>query len=554
MADSMDLVQRLLAWQEISWQIWRFNRALRTRGEQVSIKLFDGHCLLLVKTMSRAPLSSLTRVYLVGSGPGDPGMITLQAVQCLAKADVVLYDYLVNPQVLDYAPQEAEKVCLGRHGHSRIWTQDEINQRIVELATSGKTVVRLKGGDPAVFAHAADESEVLAREGIPFQVVPGITAAMAAGSCVGVPLTHRHLASAVAFVTGCETPEKEDSLLDYDGLARFPGTLVFYMGVTTVAEWSSSLVAAGKPAETPAVIVRRVSCPDQLVIRCSLGEVAGKLSVEQKIRPPVIVIVGQVAGLEENLAWFQQRPLFGKTVLVTRALSQSRELVEQCAERGARVLVQPVIEIMPLQEMGELDAMLGQLDQFDWLVFSSRNGVHHFLDRLFHSGQDLRALGGLKLAAIGPGTRQALLDHHLQADLQPATYRAEALAESLQPEAAAGKRFLLARANRGREVLAEMLRDAGGEVQQVVVYRSTDVTEVDPAIEQELEAGGVDWITVTSSAIARSLVSLLGEKLSNAKLVSISPLTSATLEELGHSRAAEAEIYTIPGLVEAMSD
>ena len=504
--------------------------------------------------MSRAPLSSLTRVYLVGSGPGDPGMITLQAVQCLAEADVVLYDYLVNPQVLDYAPLAAEKICLGRHGHSRIWTQDEINRRIVELATAGKTVVRLKGGDPTVFAHAADESEVLASEGIPFQVIPGITAAMAAGSCVGVPLTHRRLASAVAFVTGCEAPAKGDSMLDYDGLARFPGTLVFYMGVTTAADWSASLVAAGKPAETPAVIVRRVSCPDQLVIRCCLGEVAGKLTAEKKIRPPAIVIVGEVAGLEENIAWFQQRPLFGKTVLVTRALSQSRELVEQCVQRGARVLVQPVIEISPLEETGELDAMLRQLDQFDWLVFSSRNGVHHFLDRLLQTGQDLRALGDLKLAAVGPGTSQALLDYHLQTDLQPATYRAEAMAEALQPEAAGGKRFLLARASRGREVLAEMLRDAGGEVQQVVVYRSTDVTEVDPAVEQELEAGSVDWITVTSSAIARSLVSLLGDKLRKADLVSSSPLTSATLEELGHSQAAEAETYTIPGLVKAISN
>jgi len=488
----------------------------------------------------------------VGSGPGDPGMITLQAIQCLAEADVVLYDSLVNPQLLDYAPATAEKICLGRHGHSRIWTQDEINRQMVELAAAGKTVVRLKGGDPSMFAHVADESEVLASEGIPFEVIPGITAALAAGSCVGVPLTHRRLASAVAFVTGREDPGKPDPMLDFDGLARFPGTLVFYMGVTSAAEWTASLMAAGKPAETPAVIVRRVSCPDQLVIRCCLGEVAEQVT-DRKIRPPVIVILGEVAGLEENLCWLQQRPLFGKTVLVTRSASQSRELVQQCVQRGARVLVQPAIEISALEDTSQLDNVLESLDQFDWLVFSSRNGVHFFFDRLLQTGRDARALAGLRLAVIGPGTSQALAEYHLGADLQPVKYRAEELAEALEPEAARGKRFLLARANRGREVLADMLRDAGAEVEQLVVYQSTDVPHLDPAIAEELEAGNVDWITVTSSAIARSLVSLLGERLSRASLASISPLTSGTLEELGYPVAAEAETYTIPGLVEAIS-
>jgi len=479
-------------------------------------------------------------------------MITLQAIQCLARADVILYDYLVNPQILDYASPAAEKICLGKHGQSRIWTQDQINQQIVELASAGKTVVRLKGGDPSMFAHVADESEVLAGEGIPFEVIPGITAALAAGSCVGVPLTHRRLASAVAFVTGQEDPGKTDPALDYDGLARFPGTLVFYMGVTTAAVWTEALMAAGKPAETPAVIVRRVSCPDQEVIRCCLGEVASQMTPVKKLRPPVIVILGEVAGLEENLCWLQQRPLFGKTVLVTRAASQSTELVQQCVEQGARVLVQPAIEISALEDNSQLDAMLEKIDQFDWLVFSSRNGVQFLVDRLLQTGKDVRALAGLQLAAIGPGTSQALAGYHLGTDLQPAEYRAEALAEALKPEAADGKRFLLVRGSRGREVLSEMLRDAGGDVQQLVVYQSTDVGHVAPSVVEELEAGNVDWITVTSSAIARSLVSLLGDKLSMAPLASISSLTSSTLEELGYPATAEAETSTMDGLVKAI--
>jgi len=479
-------------------------------------------------------------------------MITLQAIQCLAEADVILYDYLVNPQILDYASATAEKICLGKHGHSRIWTQEQINQRIVELASAGKTVVRLKGGDPSMFAHVADESEVLAREGIPFEVIPGITAALAAGSCVGVPLTHRRLASAVAFVTGQEDPDKTDPALDYEGLARFPGTLVFYMGVTTAAVWTEALMAAGKPAETPAVIVRRVSCPDQEVIRCCLGEVASQVTTDKKMRPPAIVILGEVAGLEEDLCWLQRRPLFGKTVLVTRAASQSMELVQQCVEHGARVLVQPAIEISALEDNSQLDAMLGKLDQFDWLVFSSRNGVHFLVDRLLQTGKDVRALAGLQLAAIGPGTSQALAGYHLGADLQPTEYRAEALAEALESEATGGKRFLLVRASRGREVLAEMLRDAGGDVQQLAVYQSTDVEQADPSVVEELEAGNVDWITVTSSAIAHSLVSLLGDKLSRASLASISPLTSSTLKELGYPASAEAETYTMAGLVKTI--
>ncbi|MEQ8791695.1 MAG: uroporphyrinogen-III C-methyltransferase [Pirellulaceae bacterium] len=489
-------------------------------------------------------------VYLVGAGPGDAGLITLRGVECLARADVVLYDYLVNPQILRHARAGAELVCLGRHGVGRILSQDEVNARLVELAREGKTVVRLKGGDPAVFARGAEEVDTLARHGVAYEVVPGITVALAAGSCAGIPVTHRDLASAVALVTGQERDGKDDSSLDAEALARFPGTLVYYMGVTTAAQWTSGLIAAGKPADTPAAIIRRCSFPDQVTIRCTLGEVAATLD-ERRLRPPVIIIVGHVAALPAELSWFEQRPLFGVRVLVTRPYEQVDGLAQPLAELGAEVLVQPAIEIAPPAEWTAVDAALRRLPEFDWLVFSSSNGVRYLLDRILTLGMDLRCLGGVKLATVGPGTARTLAEYRLRADLIPEEFRAESLAAALAGDAA-GKRFLLARASRGREVLAEQLRSAGGEVEQVVVYQSTDVERPDDEIARRLAAGEIDYVAVTSSAIARSLAAMFGEALAQTRLVSISPVTSETLRSLGLAVAAEAGEYTMSGVAAAI--
>ncbi len=489
------------------------------------------------------------KIYLVGAGPGDPGLITLRGVDCLRRADVVLYDYLVNPQILHHARANAELICLGHHGHTRIWSQDEINQRLIELARQGKTAVRLKGGDPAVFARGAEEVESLVQHGIPFEIVPGITAALAAGSCAGIPITHRDFASAVALVTGQEHPDKPRSSLDYEALARFPGTLVFYMGVTTAEMWTAALIAAGKSPATPAAIVRRCSLPDQQTILCKLGEVPGRLV--GKVRPPVIVIVGEVTTLAPTLGWFEKRPLFGVTVMVARPAEQAAGLANQLAELGARVLLQPAIEISDPPDWSPVDSALSRIDEFDWLVFSSANGVRFLLDRLLATGRDMRALGRVKLAAIGPGTTDELAKYHLTTDLQPDQFRAEALATALS-EGAAGKQFLLARASRGREVLAEELRAAGGHVEQIVVYSSSDVQTPDEENSRLLAAGQIDWIAVTSSAIARSLAAMFSEDLRKSRLVSISPVTSATFRELGFEPTAEANEYTMNGVIAAI--
>jgi uroporphyrinogen III methyltransferase/synthase len=333
-------------------------------------------------------------------------------------------------------------------------------------------------------------------------------------------------------------------------LAAFPGTLIFYMGVTSAAEWSGALIAGGRQPETPVAIVRRCTWSDQETIRCTLATVVETISARQ-LRPPAIFVVGDVVDLAPARSWFAQRPLCGVRVLVTRPSEQVHELRDRLAALGAEVLAQPGIEIGPPADWAPVDAALGRLDQYDWLVFSSGNGVRYLLDRLLALGGDLRRLAPLKLAAIGPGTAAELANYHLKADLVPAEYRAEALAEALL-QAGGGRRFFLARADRGRQVLPERLAAAGAAVDQVVLYSTVEATQADPAILAALEAGQIDWVTVTSSAIARSLSALLGRALGRSRLASISPVTSAVLRGLGYQPAAEATEYTMAGLVAAI--
>ena len=494
---------------------------------------------------------STGKVYLVGAGPGDPGLLTVRGAECLGEADVVLYDYLASPELLSSARPDAELVCLGRHGHGRLLTQTEINAAMLRYASDGRTVVRLKGGDPAIFARLAEELVALESAGIAYEIVPGVTAASAASSHARLPLTDRDDASCVTYVTGHECSGKEPGQsLDYAALANVPGTLVFYMGITTAPEWSRALIENGKPTTTPVAIARRCSLPDQETIYTTLGELPALLQ-DKKLRPPAIVIVGEVARERAAKNWFTSRPLFGRTVLVTRPAHQADDLARGLSKLGANVLYQPAIEIFPPADWSAVDSAINGLGAFDWLVFSSSNGVHFFMQRLLALGFDARKLGGVRLAAIGPATVEALAAFHLTADLQPETYRAEALAESLAP-VCCGKRVLLARASRGREVLAEMLTAVGATVEQVVVYESRDVAAPAEEIREAIAAGDIDVTTVTSSAIARSLVNMFGASLKKTQLAAISPLTAEVLTELGYPPAIVAETYTGKGLTSAI--
>ncbi|MBN1588391.1 MAG: uroporphyrinogen-III C-methyltransferase [Pirellulales bacterium] len=500
--------------------------------------------------MTSNPSLGKGTVYLVGAGPGAPGLITLRAVECLARADLVLYDYLANPVVLEHASPSAELVCLGHHSSGRFLSPDEITARMVEGAQSGKTVVRLKGGDPSVFGRGVDEIEALRGAGIPFEIVPGITAGLAVAAYCEIPVTHHDDASAVALIAGQERVGKASSCLDYGVLAEFPGTLIFYMGVRKAAEWSRALIEHGKPAETPVAVVQWCTRARQQMVRCSLATV-GEVVERQGLRPPAVFVVGKVVDRAPQLSWFADRPLYATRVLVAGSPGTSEKLRDRLAALGAEVVAQAAIRIADPPDWGPVDAALDRLDQYDWLVFSSANGVDYFFQRLFDRGGDARRLERAKLAVVGSSTAERLAQYHLHADVVPERFNAESLAESLASEAA-GKRFLLARASRGRQVLADALGRAGAEVDQIVVYKSEDVEDADPDVSAALSSGEIHWITVTSPAVARSLVRLHGDALRRARFASISPLTTAALAELGFAAAAEASEYTVDGLVDAM--
>jgi uroporphyrinogen III methyltransferase/synthase len=500
-----------------------------------------------------APPDNQGRVYLVGAGPGDPGLITWRGIQCLQQADLVLYDYLASAALLRFARADAERICLGRHGRTEMWSQPQIHQRLIDAARQGKVVVRLQGGDPGLFGRLAEETEALDHAGVEYQVVPGITAALAGPAYAAIALTDRRTASAVAFLTGQEGPAKSDPALDYQALARFPGTLVVYMGVTSAPTWVEALLAAGKAPDTPVAIIRRATCATQQVIRCRLDEVPQRVSPDKgpALRPPALFVCGDVARARDGRSWFERLPLFGRTILVTRPEGQADRLADALSRLGAQVWIQPGIRIEPPATWEMVDQAIEQISSYDWLVFSSVNGVHGLLGRMLALGRDMRHLGGVKLAAIGSQTAAALREFHLQADRIPDQYRAEALAAALADQSP-GSRFLLARASRGRDVLPEELRKRGSQVDQVVVYESRDVEQLDSDVQRALEAGEIDWVTITSSAIARSMVRLIGPSMAHLHLASISPVTSQTLNALGYRPSCEASRYTMEGLVDAI--
>jgi uroporphyrinogen III methyltransferase/synthase len=486
-------------------------------------------------------------VHLVGAGPGDPGLITARAIQCLQEADLVLYDYLANPTLVEHAPEGAELVRLGRHDQGRSLTPDEISQLMVEAALEGKNVVRLKGGDASIFGRGIDEADACRSAGVPFDIVPGITSGLATAAYAEIPLTHHQDASAVALVTGHEREEKDESHLDYKALAAFPGTLVFYMGVKYAGRWSGALMENGKPADTPVAVVQWCTRARQQTVKCTLGTVVDVIG-EKGIRPPSLFVVGKVVDHAPTLSWFQERPLFGTTVLVAGSKQTSSKLRSKLAVHGAEVLTQPAIRIAEPVDWAPVDSALGHLDDYDWLVFTSGSGVDGLMGRILSRGKDARALGKVKLAALGKGTSERLRQYHLVPDLAPEKVNASALAQTLMDDAPGGA-FLLARATGDQPVLAEELEEIGAGVDQIPVYRTVDVDEPNQDVADALKAGEVHWITVTSSPTARSLVRLYGDLLKSAKIVSISPLTSATLRELGYEPAHEATPHTVDGMV-----
>lgn len=495
------------------------------------------------------------KVYLVGAGPGDPGLITLKGLECLMRADLVLYDGLVNPLLLLHTKAQTERTCRSHDAWGRLVRQQEINEQLIAAAKQGKTVVRLKGGDPFVFGRGGEEAEALVRANVPFEVVPGVTAAVAASAYAGISLTHRDFASAVAFVTGHEDPQKGASSLDYGALAAFPGTLVFYMGLHRLDAISQALIAHGKAPATLTAVISRGTTPAQRTIVAPLADVAREVQ-HADLHAPSMIIVGDCVKQRETIGWFESRPLFGQRILVSRPAAQAAGVISRLLDLGAQPILAPTIDIQPPADWSAVDNAIQSLERFDWVIFTSTNGVDSLLNRLWETGGDLRNLARARLAVIGDGTAQALERFHLRADLVPASFRSEALAEVLKPHVA-GKRVLWARASRGRDVLPTELRAAGAHLDEVVVYQNLDMTALDPDVLRQIEAGEIDWICLSSPSMARSLHRLLSpaarEQLGIAvRIASISPVTSAAIRELGLPVGAEAQVSTWDGLLESL--
>ncbi|MFO0964459.1 MAG: uroporphyrinogen-III C-methyltransferase [Gemmataceae bacterium] len=495
-------------------------------------------------------------VALVGAGPGHPGLLTLRGLELLRQAEVVVYDKLVPEAMLAHAPAGIERISVEEFGAHHAERYRPVQQRLVDLARTGKRVVRLKGGDPSLFGRVGEEALALAEAGIPFEIVPGVTAALGAAAYAGIPLTHRAHASAVAFVTGHEDPAKPETLLDWDSLARFPGVLVFYMGMSRLEKIVAALVERGKAARTPAAVVQGATTGEQRTVVAPLADLPQAVRAAG-LSAPAVVIIGPVVELQASLDWFDKLPLRGRHILVTRPRDQASDLMDRLAALGAAPLLLPAVEVRPPSDWGPIDRVIARIGDYDWLVFTSVNGVSFFLDRLLALGKDLRALGRIRIAAIGPRTAERLAEYHLRADVVPQRYHSEDLAASLAPLLKAADRVLLARADRGRDILREALH-AKADLEQIAVYRQVDAIPENHAALDQLRRGDIDVITFTSSNIARALLSRLDETsrehihLGRTRLASISPITSAAISELGFPVAIEARAATVDALVVAV--
>jgi uroporphyrinogen III methyltransferase/synthase len=496
------------------------------------------------------------KVYLVGAGPGDPQLITLKGIEALSKAEVIIYDYLASPKILDYAAEGAELIYAGKRGKEHTLSQEQIIDLIISKAQENKTVVRLKGGDPFVFGRGGEEGERIAMAGIELDIVPGITSAIAAPAYAGIPLTHREYTSTVAIITGHEDPAKPNSQIQWDKISTGIGTLVFLMGVENIPNIVQSLVAHGRSPDTPTAVIRWGTTSGQKTIVGNLGDIIQKVQVE-KLRPPAILIVGEVVQLRDKLNWFEKKPLFGKKILVTRARDQASAFSELLEGYGAQVIQSPTIEIHPPSNWSGIDTAIEKLESYDWIIFTSANGVDYFWQRLTFAGKDARVFKGLKVAAIGPPTAQALNNHGIMPDLIPDEYKAEGVVQALAADDLGGVRFLIPRAAEARETLPKELRKRGAGVELVEAYRTIRPTDNKGEVINLLKAKGIDLITFTSSSTVKNLIEILPKGqwkglLTGVKIACIGPITARAAKDFSIDTDIIPEEYTIPAMAEAI--
>ena len=495
-------------------------------------------------------------VYLVGAGPGDPGLITVKGRTCIEIADVIIYDYLAASSLLKYARKSAELIYVGKKGGDHTLSQDGINDLLVQKAQENKIVTRLKGGDPFIFGRGGEEAEVLITHAIPFEIVPGVTSAVAAPAYAGIPLTHRKHTATVAFVTGHEDPNKKESNIDWTALAKGIGTLVFFMGIKNLANIVSQLISHGKPGHTPVAIIRWGTTPQQHTVSGTLDTIIA-LSQKNAIKPPALIVVGSVVALRQQMQWFENRPLWGKRIVVTRAREQASDLVNRLETLGADCLECPTIKTAPPDDWEPLDSAISSLDHYDWLIFTSVNGVTYFFERLFKKGLDVRALGRIRIATIGPVTSKKLQDYGLKSDIVPKTYRAESILEAFTDQPIKNCKILLPRAKEARSVLPVELTRQGAQVNEVTAYQTLAVAEQSEELIKALSRCEVDLVTFTSSSTAKNFRQLLPDDqfqnlMHSVQVASIGPITSETAAKLGFQISIEAKEFTIEGLLQAI--
>ena len=493
------------------------------------------------------------KVYIIGAGPGDPGLITLKAVECLRLADVVIYDNLVNEELLKYAPPHARFIYAGKKGGDHTLSQDEINALLAKEALKGNIIARLKGGDPFIFGRGGEEAEVLVGSGVSFEVVPGVTSAIAVPAYAGIPLTHRGLTSTVAFVTGHEDPTKEQSDIDWQALTGI-GTLVFLMGVKNLGQITEALMARGKSPATPAALIRRGTTPHQEAITGTLATIV-ELSKAGHFKPPAILVVGKVVDLSDTLRWFDTQPLFGRGIVITRPERQVDDLARLLAAQGASPIAFPTIRIEPPSDWSELDKALERLETYSWLIFTSANGVHFFFERLREKGGDVRSLKGIKICCIGPATAAQIESRGIRADLVPGEFIAEGILKSFASMDLTGRKILIPRAAKARDVLPQGLRRQGAQVDVAVTYRTMNSGRKKEELQRFIDAGEVDVITFTSSSTVTNFVEIMGADYvlpPSIKIACIGPVTAATAKKAGFSIDIEQEQYTMDGLVQSL--
>ncbi|MBN1943332.1 MAG: uroporphyrinogen-III C-methyltransferase [Phycisphaerae bacterium] len=500
--------------------------------------------------MSNTPNNTGLAV-LLGAGPGAEGLLTREGEAWLRRCQCVIYDRLANPTLLSLAPESAEKIDVGKSPSRNSIPQEQINDLLTAKVREGKLTVRLKGGDPLLFGRGGEELDALCEAGLAFRIVPGVTAALAAGAYAGVSLTDRRFASTVAFVTGHEDPEKEASSVNYKALAGID-TVVFYMGVGRLGEICRSLLEAGRAPDTPAVAVENATTPHQRTIRATLATLP-EIARAEALQAPAVVIIGKTTETSRRWGWFERLPLAGKCVLVTRSRRQASRLSAALAEYGAEVIEAPAIEITPPDDWGDLDAALGRLSEFDWLALSSPNGAEAVLERLAATGRDARALAGVRIAALGDATARALRAGGLRADLVPEEFTSAALSRAMIEQGMAKKRILLARSDIAPRELVETLSAAGADVTNVIAYCTRRPAGLPAAAQEALQTGRVDWITFTSSSTVENFVTLAG-KPAGCKIAAIGPVTADALRAADVEPTVIAQPHTIDALVRAMVD